>query len=129
MNGLKCIAALACVLAAGCASAPERTSRSVPAEPAATLAAAGGAGEGGIAADSPLAADGAIAAQSETETPVADLQPADGAVVTCRELLQPASNTIVKRCASRDDWKTYDRAVELWSQQQLGLWRGSPYRF
>lgn len=135
MNESKRFAMLACVLVAGCASAPEQTVQNpAPAvEAAAEVETAGGGTPigaeipAGIDPDATLAA--ADAQLNGVDVPLSETDPDDGSVMTCRQMLQPGSNTVVRRCASRDDWETYDRAVELWSRQMLRLWQGSAFRF
>jgi hypothetical protein len=39
--------------------------------------------------------------------------------IVCREMLQQASNVIVRRCMAEKKWRTYDRAQEEWARQFL----------
>lgn len=45
--------------------------------------------------------------------------------VTCRQMLQQASNQIVRRCMTQEDWRLYDRAQEEWARQVLRQMRGT----
>ena len=59
---------------------------------------------------------------------VATLRPSpEGVPVICREMLRPASNVIVRRCASPAEWRTYDRAQEEWARRTLRQMQGSRY--
>jgi len=99
------------VLAAGCASTPE--TRAVSATPAPD------SGELLASADDPV--DVVSIAVDPTEE-------AHSEPLVCRQMLQPASNQIIRRCGTKDQWKTYDRAVEIWAQQQLRIFQGGAYR-
>ena len=52
----------------------------------------------------------------------------EGSQVVCRNMLQQASNVIVRRCMSERDWRTYDRAQEEWARRMVRQMQGSPYR-
>lgn len=45
--------------------------------------------------------------------------------ITCRQMLQQASNQLVRRCMSQSDWRVYDRAQEEWARHILRQMRGS----
>ena len=111
MSGIKRCAAVATLLAAGCASAPERAAETA-------LEAEDGTGE-------------VTAAVTEAERSVLDLNEIaldPGQMVSCREMLKPASNVIVTRCMTGDDWKRFKRREELWAQQMLRIMQGGAYR-
>lgn len=102
------------VLAAGCASTPNPVS-------APTFAATDG--------DTPVGAtDPEINVVTEDELLVATDEEIADAEIVCRLMLQNASNQLVQRCMSRRDWRTYERAQEMWAQQMLRQMQGSPYR-
>lgn len=62
------------------------------------------------------------------ELPVADEEELNERRVICREMLQQASNQLVRRCMTRASWRTYDRAQEEWAKRMLRQFQGSPYR-
>ena len=47
--------------------------------------------------------------------------------VVCKEMLQQASNNIVRRCMTRENWRTYDRAQEEWARRILRQMQGSGF--
>jgi ABC-type Fe3+-hydroxamate transport system substrate-binding protein len=100
-------------LAAACASTGNSNLASSSAAPAPNLVAA---------------SDVPVELVTADELPVEDEATLNERRVTCREMLQQASNQIVRRCMTVANWRTYDRAQELWAQQQLRLMQGSPYR-
>jgi hypothetical protein len=102
------------VFAAGCASAPNPVT-------APAFAATDGIVE-------PESAEPAVNIVTEEELLVATDEEIADAEVVCRLMLQAASNQLVQRCMSRQAWRTYERAQELWAQQMLRQMQGSPYR-
>ena len=73
----------------------------------------------------------AVQPPAETATApqlVGNLQPSSTLTpVICREMLRPASNVIVRRCASAADWRVYERAQEEWARRTLRQMQGSGY--
>jgi hypothetical protein len=98
-------------LGAGCASSPDT--------PAAAAALAADTGELLAAANDPV---------DVVEVAVDPTEEAHSEPLICRQMLQPASNQIIRRCGTKDQWKTYDRAQEIWAQQQLRIFQGSAFR-
>ena len=47
--------------------------------------------------------------------------------VTCREMLQPASNQIVRHCMTAKAWRTFERAQEEWARRMVRQMQGSRY--
>ena len=102
------------VFAAGCASTPNSVT-------APTFAATNENVELG-------ATEPEVNVVTEDELLVATDEEIADAEVVCRLMLQNASNQLVQRCMSRQDWRTYERAQEIWAQQMLRQMQGSPYR-
>ena len=115
MRPVDCVAAaLLAAWLGGCASAPEQTAANVapvavePRDAAAPLDAAG------------------------LEPVVVNLAPSDehpDLVVTCREMLKPGSNVIIKRCMTQSDWKKYKRLEARMAQQTLRLMQGNAFPY
>ena len=105
-------------LAAGCASTA--TPDSVPATPTPTATAA-------AVAD---ASAGLTSSEPTVDVVTADqlLVDFDGSLasnpIVCRDMLQQASNVIVRRCMTEKKWRTYDQAQEEWARQFLRRVRG-----
>lgn len=99
-------------LAAGCASTASHDSASPTAAEAADASA-------GVASSDP-----------PVDVVTADqlLVDFDGSLgsnpILCREMLQQASNVIVRRCMTEKKWRTYDLAQEEWARQFLRQVRG-----
>jgi hypothetical protein len=130
MNRLNGWVVLAAILTAGCASAPEQTIENEGAT--AALSAVQGTQAAAAATAALSAAQGAQATGTAAPTaPVAELDANSldpGSVVRCREMLKPGSNVVVRQCMSRDDWKRYERMLELQAQQMLRTMQGSAFR-
>jgi hypothetical protein len=74
--------------------------------------------------------NGAIAATSAPPVVVVELSAADvdpGLVVTCREMLQHASNTITTRCMTRDSWKRYEQLEAQQAREVVRRMQGHPF--
>ena len=113
MSSFKLWAALATVLAAGCASTPNQPTASGGAVPAPVAEAAERAP--GAVSDRP----DVLVVDTSADNP--------GSVVSCREMLKPASNVIRTQCMTADDWKKFERQQELWAQQLLRRMQGSGF--
>ena len=124
MSPIQCAAVLSAALLGGCASAPGE----IP----------GSAGQGApepisenVAHSATESDAGAIAATSADVAPVvreltaADVDP--GLVVTCREMLQHASNVITTRCMTADDWKRYEREEARQAAETVRRFQGDPF--
>ncbi|HEY7673263.1 MAG TPA: hypothetical protein VIC71_13695 [Gammaproteobacteria bacterium] len=112
MSPSDCYAAvLTAALLGGCASAPEQ------------IAASG-------AQSAPEANAAAIAvARADPNPVVVELSAADvdpGLVVTCREMLQHASNVITTRCMTADNWKRYEREEARQAAETVRRMQGHP---
>jgi outer membrane murein-binding lipoprotein Lpp len=131
--------ALATIVAAGCASAPQpaTTSTSV-----ATLPAAGaqtGQEDAGAAAGDAIAAGaaatGAVPAEPTTASAAAApavvdanlLTQAPGSIVICRDVLITGSNVMTTRCMTRDDWKRFEYIQMIEAQETLRKMQGSAF--
>ena len=117
-------AVLIAAMLGGCASAPEQISTS--AEQGAPEQISENATEGATEADV-----GAIAAGSaDLEPVVVELDARDhdpGLVVSCRDMLQTASNTLVTRCMTRDDWKRFEEVEARQAQEMVRRMQGDPF--
>ena len=101
------------LLFAGCASAPQAPVES-PAVPAASASAPAQASAVANASETEgVAGDTASAATAEA------VQTVDTNPVTCRDILIQGSNVLRKQCMTRNDWKTWNRAQELWAQDMV----------
>lgn len=113
MSSFKLCVALTTALAAACASTPNPPTASAGAQAA-------------LVAEAAERAPGAELESSEVL--VVDASNQDpGSVISCREMLKPASNVIVTQCMSENDWKRYKRQQEIWAQQQLRRMQGSGF--
>jgi hypothetical protein len=116
----ECRLVLAGILAfAGCASAPEApvqnaaapvASASVPAQARAAASASQSEGATGDAASAATAAG----VPTVEVAKLADTNP-----VTCRDVLIQGSNVLRTQCMTRNDWKTWQRAQEIWAQDMV----------
>lgn len=102
---------LATLLAAGCASAPERQAKTAQAAQDGT-------------ATTMAAETGGAASVLELH----DLAVDPGQLIACRDMLRPASNVIVTQCMTGDDWKRYERQQERWAREMLRMMQRSAYR-
>ena len=115
MRPVDCLAAaLLAAWLGGCAAAPEQTAANVapvavePQDAAAPLHAA------------------------ELKPVVVRLTPSDehpDLAVTCREMLKPGSNVIVKRCMTQSDWKKYKMLEARMAQQMLRVMQGNGFAY
>jgi uncharacterized lipoprotein YajG len=107
------------LLFAGCASAPQAPVES-PAVPAASASAPAQASAVANASETEgVAGDTASAATAEAVQTVEVAKLADTNPVTCRDILIQGSNVLRKQCMTRNDWKTWNRAQELWAQDMV----------
>lgn len=86
-----------------------------------------GAAPGGVEASQPAAPSAARAGGKTRITPDLVVDARDqhpGSTVKCREMLSPASNVIVKKCMTIDDWKAYDAAQSEAAKRFLRSLRG-----
>ena len=112
MSPFQCNAAvLIAGLLGGCASAPEQ----ITANPAQVATEAD---------EKAIVAEGAALEPVVLELDVRDLDP--GLVVTCRDMLQPNSNTLRMRCMTRDDWKRFEREEARQAEQTVRRMQGDP---
>jgi outer membrane murein-binding lipoprotein Lpp len=133
--------ALATIVAAGCASAPQpaTTSTSVATLPAAGAQTgqedAGAAAGDAIAAGAAPAATGAVPAEPTTASAAAApavvdanlLTQAPGSIVICRDVLITGSNVMTTRCMTRDDWKRFEYIQMIEAQETLRKMQGSAF--
>jgi hypothetical protein len=126
MSPIQCgVAVLAAALLGGCAAAPP--------EPVSANAAQSATEQisENVAQNATESDDGTIAATSAEAQPVvveltaADVDP--GLVVTCREMLQHASNVITTRCMTADDWKRYEREEARQAAETVRRFQGDPF--
>jgi NAD(P)H-hydrate repair Nnr-like enzyme with NAD(P)H-hydrate dehydratase domain len=125
MDRLKGLTVLVVLIFAGCASAPEQATL---ADAAATHS---GSGQTAFAVGSDGAPDSSASAVEEEEPTLAVLDASTfypGSVVVCKDMLKPGSNVVITQCMTRDDWKRFERALELQAQQMLRQWQGSGFR-
>lgn len=112
MNPRISLLALVTMLAAGCASAPDQSSAVAPSF-----------------TDTPAET---VAAVTEAPTSIETLTPDDlrdpGSVVSCRQMLKPASNIIERVCLTADGWKIFEAALAEYAQRMLRMWQGGAYR-
>jgi len=104
---------------AGCASAPQ-----APVENPAVLAAGASVPAQASAAANPSeterpAGDTAAATTAEAVPTIEVAQLADTNPVTCRDVLIQGSNVLRTQCMTRDGWKTWKRAQEIWAQDMV----------
>jgi PBP1b-binding outer membrane lipoprotein LpoB len=113
---------LIAALLGGCASAPEQASDS-PAASATEQAAE-------TLAQNTTESDATVVAAAGAEPAVRELTSADvdpGLVVTCREMLQHASNVITTRCMTADDWKRYEKEEARQAAETVRRFQGDPF--
>lgn len=114
MGRLPFLALITILLAAGCASTPEQSSSSLTAPGVAAASEV----DGEVQLDPSVEVVSADELETLTEEELADVQ------IVCRQMLQPASNTIVQRCMTRESWRTYERAQEEYARRFLRSIRG-----
>jgi hypothetical protein len=123
MSLFRCSAAvLIAALLGGCATAPEQVSEG------AAQSASDQISEN-VAQNATVSDAGGIAATSEDPT-VRELSAADvdpGLVVTCRDMLQHASNVITTRCMTADDWKRYEKEEARQAAETVRRFQGDPF--
>ena len=100
-------------LAVGCASTPTPDLGSSSAAPEANSVA--------------TASEPAIEVVTADELVVDFVASPEEIQVVCKEMLQAASNNIVRRCMTRENWRTYDRAQEEWARRILRQMQGSGF--
>jgi hypothetical protein len=117
---IECRLVLAGILAfAGCASAPQAPVER-PAVPAASASAPPQASAVANASETEGAAgDTASAATAEAVQTVEVAKLADTNPITCRDILIQGSNVLRTQCMTRDGWKTWKRAQEIWAQDMV----------
>jgi len=107
-------AVLIAALLGGCVSAPEQI-----ADNAAQAQGVTGADEAAIAAGSadlePIVVDAAALVKDS------------GVEITCRDMLQTASNTMRTRCMTRDDWKRFEQAEARQAAETVRRMQGDPF--
>jgi hypothetical protein len=121
MSLFRCGAAvLIAALLGGCATAPvsEDAAQSASNQISENVAQNATASDaGGITAPS---ADPVV-----RELGAADVDP--GLVVTCREMLQHASNVITTRCMTAADWKRYEKEEARQAAETVRRFQGDPF--
>jgi hypothetical protein len=100
MSKIKAYVAMATLLVAGCAAAPETTPTAAALTGAAPIAAA------------PVAPSEGAAPQPVADA-VLDVEAVNASTAPpriCRQMLRPNSNVIVNVCGTAEQWKIYERA-------------------
>jgi len=114
MSLFKCGAAvLIAALLGGCVSAPEQ------------IADNAAQAQGVTGPNAAIAAGSAGLEPTVVEIDVRNLDP--GLVVACRDMLQTASNTLVTRCMTRDDWKRFEQAEARQAAETVRRMQGDPF--
>ena len=83
------------------------------------LHAAASVGGGERLRDRRAAGDTASAATAEAVQTVEVAKLADTNPVTCRDILIQGSNVLRTQCMTRNDWKIWNRAQEIWAQDMV----------
>lgn len=126
MSPFPCGAAvLIAALLGGCASAPSEEISENAAQSAIEQVSESLAQNATASDDAVIAATSADVDPVVVELSAADVDP--GLVVTCREMLQHASNVITTRCMTADDWKRYEREEARQAAQTVRRFQGDPF--
>jgi hypothetical protein len=108
MNMFRFVLLSTVILVAACASAPKENSATTPPQ---TSRASDALEPVSVTADTQLL----VLDENSLNT---------GSVVVCRQMLRQLSNVIDRQCMTRDNWKIYERALELQAQRILRNMRG-----
>jgi hypothetical protein len=117
MIRFKLCAALAVLLIAGCAGAPEVADEATA---SAALAAAAPA-DSSAASETTATGDAQVVDVNEL---VASTPPP----LICKQMLKQGSNVIVTQCLTEKDWKAFQRRQEQDAQEITRMLQGSRYR-